>query len=547
MSDQRYSSGSSPRGGRRTYQPYEERYSYSTRESSSYAGSADAYSGQPARNNPRDARVSANNPRNAANSGRVRVEHGNTRSNNPRTRATSQGSGAYAPVSPADGTRGPRAARPSSADYGASRTRTPRSGGARPAANATVNPVGVSGASGRYGGSRYSSQRNRNPISKVLVAMVVIALLGAGFGIYNIVNPAQFEVSVNGMTRTLERGTTIDDIIAEGIVSPVAGDLIAVDNSVITEGAGDRFSAMLNDVETNDGTTRLHKDDVIQVSDGKDIMEEYSVEEVTVEPGQAVDGIGSIHHYVKGVQGKTEVRTGATSGLTVETIITPVSDAMYKSYNADVGADKAIALTFDDGPWPETTDQVLDILKEHGAKATFFTIGQQIDDYPEATKRIVDEGHQLCTHTWDHADGSGQGVNLTYMTAEEQVAEITKGYDAIKAITGQEASRVIRAPGGNYSGDIIWTLEPYVDAEIGWNVDTQDWARPGADAIAAAILSAEPGDVILMHDGGGDRSQTVAALRIALPQLVERGYKFVTMDELIAYNDPASMEPGTWN
>ena len=338
-----------------------------------------------------------------------------------------------------------------------------------------------------------------------------------------------------------------NDIIAEGIVSPVAGDLIAVDNSVITEGAGDRFSAMLNDVETNDGTTRLHKDDVIQVSDGKDIMEEYSVEEVTVEPGQAVDGIGSIHHYVKGVQGKTEVRTGATSGLTVETVITPVSDAMYKSYNADVGADKVIALTFDDGPWPETTDQVLDILKEHGAKATFFTIGQQIDDYPEATKRIVDEGHQLCTHTWDHADGSGQGVNLTYMTAEEQVAEITKGYDAIKAITGQEASRVIRAPGGNYSGDIIWTLEPYVDAEIGWNVDTQDWARPGADAIAAAILSAEPGDVILMHDGGGDRSQTVAALRIALPQLVERGYKFVTMDELIAYNDPASMEPGTWN
>lgn len=432
------------------------------------------------------------------------------------------------------------------------RTRVSRAEAARAASRAEVDgmkPLG--GDAGRYGSANYSSQRGRsrggNPISKVLVIMVALALFGAGFGIYNIVNPAQFEVSINGMTKTLERGTTIDDVINEGVVSPVAGDFIAVDNSIITEGGGDRFSAVLNEKEVIDGTIKLHKDDVIQVSDGKDIMEEYSVSEVYVDPGQSVAGVGSIHHYVDGVQGVTEVRTGATSGLTVETVITPVSDAMYKSYNADVGADKVIALTFDDGPWPETTDQILDILAQYGAKATFFTIGNQIDDYPEATKRIVDEGHQLCTHTWDHAEGSGQGVNLTYMTAEEQIAEITKGYEAIKAITGQEASRIIRAPGGNYSGDIVWTLAPYVDAEIGWNVDTQDWARPGADAIAQAILSSEPGDVVLMHDGGGNRTQTVEALRIALPKLVERGYKFVTMDELIAYNDPASMEPGTWN
>ncbi len=554
MSDQRYPSGSSPRD-RRAYQPYEDRYTYSTRDGSSYPASNDAFAGQPAgrsatRNNPREARASRNNPRNgsnAADSGRIRIESQPSRAANPRAYSNRRANAGEfdQPASP-DRTR-----RTAQTGASATRSRTPRTTGARP--NAVVPATGVSGlegsGGGRYGGGRYATQRsrNRNPIGKVLVAMVIIALLGAGFGIYNIVNPAQFEVSINGMTRTLERGTTIDDVIAEGMVSPVAGDLIAVDNSIITEGAGDRFNAMLNDVETNDGTTRLRKDDVIQISDGKDIMEEYSVEELTTEPGQAVDGIGSIHHYVKGVQGKTEVRTGATSGLTVETVITPVSDAMFKSYNADVGADKVIALTFDDGPWPTTTDQVLDILAQYGAKATFFTIGQQIDDYPEATKRIVDEGHQLCTHTWDHADGSGQGVNLTYMSAEEQIAEVTKGYDAIKAITGQEASRVIRAPGGNYYDDIIWTLEPYVDAEIGWNVDTQDWSRPGANAIAQSILSAKPGDVVLMHDGGGDRSQTVEALRIALPQLIERGYSFVTMDELIAYNDPASMEPGTWS
>ena len=551
MSDQRRTGAPSPRNGRRSYQSYEDRYTYSTREGSSYGDAAPS-------NNPRTsgARSVRNNPRAAQDAARVRVS-ASSGTSNPRTHAASRSEAELAGYArdasryAADATYSHSVSRASVASSGsaarAARSRTTGSGSGR-----SSRPQAASGASnlsgvGRYDGGRYSAQRSRKPVSKLLVVVAIVALVGAGFGIFNIVSPAQFEVTINGMTKTLERGDTIDDVIADGIVSPVAGDFIAVDNSVITEGGGDRFSALLNEKETNDGTTRLYKGDTIQVSDGKDVMEEYSVSEVTVEPGQSVEGVGSIHHYVDGVQGKTEVRTGTTSGLTVETVVTPVSDAMYKSYNADVGADKVIALTFDDGPWPETTDQVLDILAQYGAKATFFTIGQQIDDYPEATKRIVEEGHQLCTHTWDHAEGSGQGVNLTYMSAEEQIAEITKGYDAIKAITGQEASRIIRAPGGNYSGDIVWTLEPYVDAEIGWNVDTQDWARPGADAIAQAILSAEPGDVVLMHDGGGDRSQTVEALKIALPKLIERGYTFVTMDELIAYSDPASMEPGTWN
>ena len=96
----------------------------------------------------------------------------------------------------------------------------------------------------------------------------------------------------------------------------------------------------------------------------------------------------------------------------------------------------------------------------------------------------------------------------------------------------------MRAPGGNYhatsSGNIITNLADHVTAEIGWNVDTEDWRRPGAQAIADRIMSAQPGDVVLMHDGGGDRSQTVEALKIALPQLKAQGYRFVTIDELMS-------------
>lgn len=82
-------------------------------------------------------------------------------------------------------------------------------------------------------------------------------------------------------------------------------------------------------------------------------------------------------------------------------------------------------------------------------------------------------------------------------------------------------------------------MQPYIDAEIGWNVDTEDWRRPGADTIASRIMKAKPGSVILMHDGGGDRSQTVEALKKALPQLKQEGYRFVTISELLQYDPPA--------
>ena len=149
-------------------------------------------------------------------------------------------------------------------------------------------------------------------------------------------------------------------------------------------------------------------------------------------------------------------------------------------------------------------------------------------------------GCQVCTHTWDHADGSGGGVDITRMSAQEQVEEVTKGYKAIKEATGEEPKHILRAPGGNFHDDAITNLWDYVDAEIGWDVDTEDWQKPGADVIAERIMSASSGNVILMHDGGGDRDQTVEALRTALPKLKSQGYKFVTISELLDYGMPTS-------
>ena len=129
-------------------------------------------------------------------------------------------------------------------------------------------------------------------------------------------------------------------------------------------------------------------------------------------------------------------------------------------------------------------------------------------------------------------------MNLDYMTDDEQREEISKGIEAISRVTGEEASKVIRVPGGNLSENTARILSEFATSEMGGNIDTNDWRKPGAQAIFSALLQATPGDIILMHDGGGDRSQTIQALRDALPALAEQGYRFITIDELLAnYSD----------
>ncbi len=405
-------------------------------------------------------------------------------------------------------------------------------------ANPRVSPAHkIDGQMAPYADLGRYKKRGKKKAGIVSVIAMVVILAAIGAGVYMYLNPPTFNITVNGMTRTVDKGTTVADMVADGVVTPKAGNLLAVDGEVIEEGAGTAFGATVNDNEVTDPATELHKNDVVQIVDGTDITEEYDAEAAEVQPGQVELGEGAIHVYIPGEVGQTEKRTGKVSGKTVDEVTKPVQDNVYLQYNADTGDDKVVALTFDDGPWP-TTEELLDVLRENEVKATFFTIGEQIADYPSAMEKEAADGHQICTHSWDHASGSGNGVDLTRMSAEEQIEEVQKGQQAIADVTGKDASKVIRSPGGNYHGDIVWTLQPYVTAEINWNVDTEDWRRPGSDAIAERIKSARPGDIVLMHDGGGDRSQTIEALRTALPYLKEQGFKFVTIDELMAYNDP---------
>ena len=182
---------------------------------------------------------------------------------------------------------------------------------------------------------------------------------------------------------------------------------------------------------------------------------------------------------------------------------------------------RTVALTFDDGPGP-ATGQVLDLLAQYGVKATFCQIGPQAAANPAMVKRILAAGHRLCDHSVNHPQP------FAALPHGRQVYEISTARDMIVRAGGQGTKVAwFRAPGGGFTASNQQVAASYGMRPLGWSVDTRDWAKPGVPAIMAAVQrELRPGGVILMHDGGGDRSQTVAALRQLLPWLASQGYGF---------------------
>lgn len=374
----------------------------------------------------------------------------------------------------------------------------------------------------------------RRALGNMVILLVLIAF---GVGTYFVVQSLTASITLNGSSIDVGGGKTLSDALHASGIKPKPGDLVAVDGSVLEEGKGEPFHATINGENTDDINAKLTSGDVVELGDGSPIEEPSETVEAAIPFAHEEEGRGPIHLIEgEGADGMKRTKTGSISGAVVEEVTQEPVNALRRNVSPDVGDDKVVALTFDDGPWPESTAAVLDVLAENGAKATFFTVGNRIDgEGADLVKRAAAEGHQICTHSYDHAAGDGKSVNLGYMKPEDQVAEVQKGYEAIEAATGTEASHVFRAPGGNYGEDVMRNVGPLVSAEIGWNIDSQDWRKPGVGAIVDQIKSAWPGAIILMHDGGGDRSQTVEALKEALPYLNSQGYRFVTMDELLSY------------
>jgi len=190
-------------------------------------------------------------------------------------------------------------------------------------------------------------------------------------------------------------------------------------------------------------------------------------------------------------------------------------------------ATKPIALTFDDGPWPTTTSQILAVLKQNKVKATFFVIGKNIEVYPQLLKQVVAEGHALGNHTWSHDYG--------YYNEAAAARELDDTAKLVYKITGVKTS-LFRPPAGILNNGLAAYAAMKKYAVVMWSVDSKDWHYRGNTSqplVESVLKDAKPGGIVLMHDGGGDRSTTVQALPQIITQLKKRGYTFVTVPDLL--------------
>jgi peptidoglycan/xylan/chitin deacetylase (PgdA/CDA1 family) len=187
----------------------------------------------------------------------------------------------------------------------------------------------------------------------------------------------------------------------------------------------------------------------------------------------------------------------------------------------------AVALTFDDGPWYDT-GALLSILERAHVPATFFEIGDQISAYGQRggiERRMLGDGDMIGDHTWDHADVAGASAFAA--------REITRTADAIRAVSGFMPC-LFRAPYGAVSSALISEVHSMRFTAVQWDIDPQDWALPGTNAIYHNVIAnAHNGAIILQHDGGGNRSETLAAVPREIAALKREGYRFETITDML--------------
>lgn len=183
------------------------------------------------------------------------------------------------------------------------------------------------------------------------------------------------------------------------------------------------------------------------------------------------------------------------------------------------GSEKTLYLTYDDGPDPDWTTRILDVLARYRAKATFFVLGQAAKAYPEIMARIRREGHAVANHTYSHPSLAGMGPKRF----QQEVG-------GTQRMLGKHASDCLRPPYGEIDGSTAAKARAIGLRLVLWDVDPSDWAKPGAGAIAGTVISgAHNGAVVLLHDGGGARHQTLEATETILRTLSRKGYTFASV------------------
>jgi len=200
-------------------------------------------------------------------------------------------------------------------------------------------------------------------------------------------------------------------------------------------------------------------------------------------------------------------------------------DASQSVYHHGGDDTKRIALTFDDGPNPVYTPQILDLLYEYDIKATFFVIGTNAESYPELIRREIEEGHEIGNHTYSHK-------RISTLCESELYTEVVSCEETLKA--NEYSPYLFRPPEGRYEKNDVDTLTRLGYSVVLWSVDTDDWSGVSTEHIVNEIKEKIcGGSIILCHDFLTEKCHTVDALRIIIPELLSQGYEFVTVSDLL--------------
>lgn len=294
-----------------------------------------------------------------------------------------------------------------------------------------------------------------------------------------------------------------------------AGNLVSVTGEVLRTGGG-RAATLLRNGKPVAEETRLRDGDSLAWLAAADVVEPVR-ERAQLVPSAAVAGLAEA-----AVPGVRRTRLGLVSGtMLVETsyaVATAAAPAVQKK-------PRVVALTFDDGPWPAQTSQILAILRKHNAHATFFVLGNLARAHPAIVRQIVAEGNEVGAHSWNHE-------NLARLSGAAVSANLARTQAQLQPLVGKPV-RLMRPPYGALSSAASRAIKQDGYRIVLWSLDTNDWRRPGANAIYSRIMRAGSKSIVLCHDGGGSRRGTIEAVARAVPALQERGYQLVTVSQVL--------------
>jgi peptidoglycan/xylan/chitin deacetylase (PgdA/CDA1 family) len=327
-------------------------------------------------------------------------------------------------------------------------------------------------------------------VTRAAVALgTALALLGSGCG-----ERSRITVVVDGAVERVTAGSTLERAQARLDLHPQAGNLLDVEGEVLR--AGVFPGGLLLNGRRASSSTRLRDGDRIEFASGHNQVERR-VRDVRAVPG----GIRpNPQARVERIPGEEVVVRGAISHKLVSTHLRPTE--------GPTTVERAVALTFDDGPWPSNSLRILKVLRRMHARATFFVIGYLVDAYPDIVEREHEAGMAIGNHTYNHPEVPPFGtLPLRLIEDEISLGSRSLGRSGI-------ASGLLRPPAGSTSKAVVRAAESLGERVVLWSVDPADWpAGVTAAQIRRRVLSAvEPGSIVLLHDGGGDQSATVAAL-----------------------------------